>query len=425
MRRRIDLKIGRTLIVDGPATVRVKSGMVNVMGTFFAEGSVVKVRRFRRIPLHAEHSEASLVLDFGKYSVVEGSTLPRSWFECAEKTVGEDAGLIGVVGEADSGKTSLATLLVNYYLNFHGEVGVVDADPGQNDLGIPGTVSGGIVNKGLSDLSQVKPEVIEFLGFITPETSISKVNEAVVSVLRKLRSKGIGKIVINTDGWVDHGGLRHKAELMNLLKPSFIVSLLSGGSMLEFSKQVEPGIRLIQVEKPVYAKRRSREQRRMLRIMNYRRYFSGSRLVKDSVENISFLNHPFLNGEPAPLNDLRNTGLNVSDSRTYMGVLYVKVKESLEEPVSMRIGGKTTVILGEGWEKGLLAGLSREGRTMGVGVIENLSGGEVVVKTPVKTRFDAIRLGEIKLDAVFDEKIFPWRVRGLSRQAENTTGSGS
>ncbi|MBO3755069.1 MAG: polyhydroxyalkanoate depolymerase, partial [Candidatus Brockarchaeota archaeon] len=60
---------------------------------------------------------------------------------------------------------SLATFLVNYYLNFQGEIGIVDSDPGQNDLGIPGTVSGGVVNKGLSDLSQVKPEVMEFVGF--------------------------------------------------------------------------------------------------------------------------------------------------------------------------------------------------------------------------------------------------------------------
>ncbi|MCX8183269.1 MAG: Clp1/GlmU family protein [Crenarchaeota archaeon] len=410
MRQRIVLRVGKTLLVDGPATVQVASGMVNVMGAVFAEGSWVKVRGFRRTPFHAEQSEASLVVEGNNYRVIDGSTIPSSWLEAAEKTATEEKGVVMVVGEADSGKTSLATFLVNYYLNFQGEVGIVDSDPGQNDLGIPGTVSGGVVNKGLSDLSQVKPEVIEFVGFTAPESGVEELKDAVVRVLRRLRERGIGKIVLNTDGWADSKGLSFKAELIRVVKPSFVISLLDGEKALVFTRVIDPSTRMIQVEKSRYVKRRSRIHRRTLRMLNYRRHFARARLVKRSLNETVFLNHPFLKGEPARAPwGLKELGFEELEAKLYMGTLYVRIRDEVEEPVVLNVGGKKTIVLGEGWERGLLVGLGRESRIIGVGIIESLSGSEVTVKTPLTTGFDTIKLGEIKLDASFNERNFYWR----------------
>jgi len=410
VRQRILLRVGKTLLVDGPATVQVVSGMVNVMGAVFAEGSWVKVRGFRRTPFYAEQSEASLIVEGNNYRVVDGSTIPGSWLEAAAKTAVEEKGVVMVVGEADSGKTSLATFLVNYYLNFQGEVGIVDSDPGQNDLGIPGTVSGGVVNKGLSDLSQVRPEVIEFVGFTAPESGVKELEEAVATVLRRLTERGIGKIVLNTDGWVDSKGLSFKAELIRAVKPSFVLSLLEGEKALVFTRSVDPGTRVIQVEKSRYVKRRSRMHRRTIRIMNYRRHFARPRLVKKLLSETVFLNHPFLKGEPvqAP-EELRKLGFEALEAKLYMGMLYVRIRDDVEEPVMLNLGGKRVIVLGEGWEKGLLVGLGREGRIIGVGIIESLSSSEVTVKTPLATGFDTVKLGEIKLDASFNERNFYWK----------------
>ncbi|MGB9718285.1 MAG: Clp1/GlmU family protein [Thermoproteota archaeon] len=410
MRHRVSLRIGKTLLVDGPATVQVASGIVNVMGAVFAEGSLVKVRGFRRTPFYAEQSEASLVVDGGNYRVIDGSTIPASWVEAAEKTAAEEKGVVIVVGETDSGKTSLATFLVNYYLNFHGEVGIVDSDPGQNDLGIPGTVSAGVVNKGLSDLSQVKPEVIEFVGFTAPESGVEELKEAVSTVLKRLRERGVEKIVLNTDGWADSKGLGFKAELIRAVKPSFVVSLLEGEKALVFTKTVDPGARMIQVEKSCYVKRRSRMHRRTLRMLNYRRHFARPRLVKKLLSETVFLNHPFLKGEAAQApGELGGLGFEALETRLYMGTLYVRIRGETEEPVTLNLSGKRVVILGEDWEKGLLVGLGRDSRIIGVGIIESLSGGEVTVKTPLTTGFDTVKLGEIKLDASFNERNFYWK----------------
>lgn len=412
MKHRVNLKIGKTLLVDGPATVQVANGMVNVMGAVFAEGSMIKIRRFRRTPFYAEQSEAELTLDGEKYRVVEGSTILDSWVQCAEKTMGDEAPVIAIVGESDSGKTSLATFLANYYLNFHGEVGVVDGDPGQNDLGIPGTVSAGVVNKGLSDLSQVKPEIIEFIGLTAPEKGINDLNEAIVKIVKKLREKGIGKIVLNTDGWVDSKGLRHKAELMKMVKPSFIVSLLEGEQTSIFVRELDPSMRMIQVEKSPYVRRRSRMHRRFLRIQSYMKHFSRSRIVKTTVQEVVFLNHPFLNGEPTAVSEeLDNTKLNILEAKLYAGVTYVRVREKLDEPVTMSVNDKRFLILGENWEKGLLVGLGKENKIIGVGILESLTGNGITVRTALTTKFDFIKLGEIKLDSGFNEKSFHWKPR--------------
>lgn len=412
MKHRVNLKIGKTMLVDGPATVQVVNGMVNVMGAIFAEGSAIKIRRFRRTPFYAEQSEAELTVDGEKYRVVEGSTIPGSWIQCAEKTMGDEAMLIAVVGESDSGKTSLAVFLANYYLNFHGEVGIVDGDPGQNDLGIPGTVSAGVVNKGLSDLSQVRPEIIEFVGLTAPEAGVEDLNEAITKTVRKLKEKGLGKIVLNTDGWVDSKGLRHKAELIRRVKPSFIVSLLEGEQASTFVRELDPSMKMIQVEKSPYVKRRSRIHRRLLRTQNYMKHFSRARTVKKTLQEVAFLNHPFLNGEPIAFSkELDDMKLSILEAKQYMRVTYVRAREKLDEPITMKVNGKMFLILGENWEKGLLVGLGKEGKIVGVGILESLAGNEVAVKTALTTRFDFIKLGEIKLDPAFNEKSFRWKPR--------------
>jgi polynucleotide 5'-hydroxyl-kinase GRC3/NOL9 len=386
--------------------------MVNVMGTVFTEGSTIKIRRFRRTPFYAEQSEAEITVDGEKYRVVEGSTIPDSWIQCVEKTIGDEAPLIAVVGESDSGKTSLVVFLANYYLNFHDEIGVVDGDPGQNDLGIPGTVSAGVVNKGLSDLSQVKPEIIEFVGLTAPETGIEDLNDAIVKTVRRLRERGLGKTVLNTDGWVDSKGLRHKAELMRMVKPSFIVSLLEGEQASIFMRELDPSIRMIQVEKSPYVKRRSRIQRRLLRTQNYMKHFSRSRTVRRTLQEIVFLNHPFLNGEPAEVSrELDYMKLSMLEAKQYMGVTYVRVRERLDEPVTVSVNGRRFIILGDNWEKGLLVGLGKENKILGVGVLESLKGSEITLKTALTTKFDFIKLGEIKLDQGFNEKSFRWKPR--------------
>ncbi|MBO3839508.1 MAG: Clp1/GlmU family protein [Thermoproteota archaeon] len=413
VRQRVSLRIGKTLLVDGPATVQVIEGMVNVMGAVFAEGSILKVRRFRRMPFYAEHSDADLLIDGKKYQIIEGSTIPVSWIDCAEKTVGDEARLIAIVGGTDSGKTSLATFLVNYYLNFQGEVGIVDGDPGQNDLGIPGTVSAGVANKSLSDLCQVKPEVIEFIGLTAPETVAGELNESIAKIIDRLVKRGVRKIVLNTDGWVSPKGLKHKAELMKMVKPYFVVSLLGEEDSALFAKEINQNMKVIRVEAPLYVKKRSRAQRKLLRMLNYKKHFAKSRFVKVSVSEVRFVNHPFINGEPTFLSEKVGEGLEIVEAKLYMGKTYVKTRGVLDEPVFIEAGGRSIILLGEGWERGLLVGLARGDAFLGVGVIESLTDKEVTVRTPLSSRFDSIKLGEIKLDPVFNEKSFHWKPRSI------------
>lgn len=411
MRNRVSLRIGKTLLVDGPATIQVAEGMVNVMGAVFAEGSTLKVRRFRRMPFYAEHSDASLIVDSKKYQIIDGSTIPDSWLECAEKTAGDDEKLIAIVGGTDAGKTSLTIFLVNYYLNFQGEVGVVDGDPGQNDLGVPGTVSAGIASKSLNDLCQIKPEVIEFIGLTAPEAVAGELNESIAKVIRRLMQKGVGKIVLNTDGWISPKGLKHKAELLNTIKPCSIVSLLGEDDYRIFASGVNQSLRVIRVETPPYVKKRSKIQRRLLRMLNYKRHFAKSRIVRKSIKEVVFINHPFINGESTVFPENLRKSLEPLEAKSYMGRTYVRIRGKLEEPVVIEVDDSSIILLGEDWEKGLLVGLGKGSDFLGVGIIESLTNMEVAIKTPLASGFDSIKLGEIKLDSAFSEKNFRWKTQ--------------
>ncbi|MEM2584037.1 MAG: hypothetical protein QXP99_00690, partial [Thermoproteota archaeon] len=172
-------------------------------------------------------------------------------------------------------------------------------------------------------------------------------------------------------------------------------------------------MKVIRVEAPLYVKKRSRAQRKLLRMLNYKKHFAKSRFVKVSVSEVRFVNHPFINGEPTFLSEKVGEGLEIVEAKLYMGKTYVKTRGVLDEPVFIEAGGRSIILLGEGWERGLLVGLARGDAFLGVGVIESLTDKEVTVRTPLSSRFDSIKLGEIKLDPVFNEKSFHWKPRSI------------
>ena len=78
---------GRTLLVDGPASVTVNSGKVEVFGlTVNVTGKVV-IREGKRLPFEVLET-ASLEISAGESASVEevnGSTIPESWVKSVQE----------------------------------------------------------------------------------------------------------------------------------------------------------------------------------------------------------------------------------------------------------------------------------------------------------------------------------------------------
>ena len=127
---------GRTLLVNGPASVTVVSGKAEVFGTVIGNPSKVVIREGKQLPLAVEETTTFDLSLAEKASAeeVEGNTIPASWAAAFEKVSELQAKpvIIMVLGTMDSGKTSFCTYLVNKLLGQKKKVAVLDGDlPGR------------------------------------------------------------------------------------------------------------------------------------------------------------------------------------------------------------------------------------------------------------------------------------------------------
>jgi polynucleotide 5'-hydroxyl-kinase GRC3/NOL9 len=130
---------GKTLLVDGPASVTVQSGVAEVFGFHVNVGQRVVVRAGKRLPFAVEEQadfEVALGPE-GAVDVVEGDTVPVSWPNAYSAVVAIEKKpvTVMVVGGVDSGKTSFCTYLANRLVSRNCRVALVDEDLGQSDIG--------------------------------------------------------------------------------------------------------------------------------------------------------------------------------------------------------------------------------------------------------------------------------------------------
>ncbi|MDT7970301.1 MAG: Clp1/GlmU family protein, partial [Vulcanisaeta sp.] len=155
----ITVEPNELLTIDGPASVRVIEGRFYVLGVDYGPGNAFTVMRGRRVVAKS--------LERGKVEIIVG---PEGNFEKVGKSSDEVIeiweralsevslrnSVIVVLGAMDVGKTTITTILTNKGVKEGLKVGIIDGDPGQNDVGPPTTVSAAIANGFITHLTQLK-----------------------------------------------------------------------------------------------------------------------------------------------------------------------------------------------------------------------------------------------------------------------------
>ncbi|MEM3430396.1 MAG: Clp1/GlmU family protein [Candidatus Bathyarchaeia archaeon] len=268
---KLEIQAGRTLLISGPASVRLEDGLVSIFGAPIHRRGRFTVRREKQIPIEIVE-DSKFDVEFGEratYLEVEGSTVPESWKEATGRigTYGESKILI--IGSTDTGKSTFSIYLTNQMVKNNRRVAIVDADIGQSDLGPPGSIGLSLVTEPLIEFEGATVEAMIFIG----ETSPSRVVDRVINGIMKLEAKipyGTVK-VINTDGWVaDEGAIEYKVKMAERLAPSLIIGLDDVGELDTIMSRVKTPKMKIRV--PKYIKVRSREERKHIREHGYRRY---------------------------------------------------------------------------------------------------------------------------------------------------------
>ena len=276
---RVSIDRGDTLLLMGPLDFELSDGVAECFGAGVRSNAQVHVEGFKQLPILAMDKcvlRISLERD-GSWKVIRGSTIPAGWGEAAE-AVKQLRGTIVVVGDIDSGKSSLCTFIANTCIANHLNVGLIDADVGQTDIGPPTTIGSGRVPRQVFSLQELPQETSFFLGDTTP----SSVPDKLIRLLVKLRKRYLGEtdvVLINTDGWVqDPAAVRFKEKLVHETRPDLVVGLDKVG-------EIEPLLNVIpttsiKISSSSYASTRSKEQRKDAREAGYRRFLAGSRPVK-------------------------------------------------------------------------------------------------------------------------------------------------
>src|SRR6058998_661593 len=205
MRKRLvvqELDPESTIIVDGPASTSLARGEAFSLGAPLNSNVWNVLHRDQRLTIET-NSRCSIDIRLGKGGRSEriaGSTIPVGWKEASQLSLSA-LGTLVILGDVDSGKSTLSTFLANQFSHQGGSVSVIDGDVGQADIGPPTTISVARLREPVFDLQNLHPETSLFIG----DTSPSIVSEKVLNGLVRLRDVAIKDsdlVIVNTDGWV-------------------------------------------------------------------------------------------------------------------------------------------------------------------------------------------------------------------------------
>ena len=407
------LESGKTLLVDGPATVTVLKGQANILGFVLKPESRVVVQVGRRAPITTD-KKALLEIRLGEggsIDEVEESTIPESWEEAAERIIESEKPVrVIVLGGVDSGKTSLCTYLANRAALQGSKVGIIDADLGQSDIGPPTTIGLGQIREPVSDLT--KAEVVDayLVGYTSPGRALDKVLEGMRVIIERAEKLDVDVLIINTDGWVDGAeAADYKRRLVDIAKPDIILGIEREDELSDVLKTLN-GKQVMHIDAPPTIKRRDREKRRLHRELSYRRYLEGAKVQSYPISWVKLqgclpeLGLPATEERVSIVSEaLGFTPYHCEENPRHMLIVLGKNQEITDEAIKKLEEAleKDVKVLRKGDERGVLVSLhGDDGRFLGIGVLRDIDFRRRIIRiyTPVEGKVSTICVGCVKLD---------------------------
>jgi len=407
---------GKTVLVDGPASVTVLLGKVEVFGSVLRNTRKVVIREGKRLPFVVKE-KAIFDVSLGenaKVKEVDGDTIPLSWIRAYEdlSSLQVRPAIALVLGAVDSGKTSFCTYLINKLLNEKQRVVILDGDLGQSDVGPPCTIAYAFVTKPVTDLFNLEARNAFFVGVTSPSKAIDKVIGGLASLKKEVLSDNPSFIVINTDGWVlGEEAINYKVQLVEQLSPDIVFCIQQKDELVPILNALEK-FRSVIIDLPSTIRQRNREKRRSLRELGYMKYLKNAkvrsiplnwlRIEADDWIGSSIIQRDFrqarkiyelLGMKPTHFAELRDKFCIIIGGRRWINPEAIKKVEEFTK--------KKVVVIREGEEQGLLTALyDSEMQFLGIGVLReiNYKRRTVQIYTAISKDISIIATGRVKLD---------------------------
>ncbi|MHA2316005.1 MAG: Clp1/GlmU family protein [Candidatus Hermodarchaeia archaeon] len=366
------VKKGKTLLVDGPASVSLLSGRISVLGAPFKIGEKIIIRYGKRVPFGVRTKAAfDLMLGEGaSFEEIDGGTVPPSWENAAKEVLSlKKPVTVMVMGGVDSGKTSFCTFLANEALRKKWKTCIIDADLGQSDVGPPSTVGFNFITEPVKDLFEIKAENACFVGLTSPSGAVNKVIVGLTELKNRVMEADVDFLIVNTDGWVDgEDAAKYKIQLTDELTP--ILTALKEANFLSIDSP-----RLVQRRN----REKNREKRKILRELSYKKYLKQAKVHPFALNWVKVegsllgAGSPLAPGRMEKIRSLLGARPIYSEETLTTIFIVLRKNRSVSEEQIKEIEesfGKRAKVIREGEEEGLLVGLQDElGKFLGIGIL--------------------------------------------------------
>jgi len=275
------IESNKTMLVDGPASVRLVSGKAEVFGYPMKESQRVLIRVGKRLPFFINEKSTFDVSLGANSGIAEttGSTNPPSWDKSVEAILGlqKRPVVVMILGAADCGKSSLCTYLLNKLIDGKCKIAILDGDLGQSDIGPSATVGYALTSKRISELYDLKLKNAFFVGVTSPITAMSKTIEGIAAMSAEILQGQVDFVLVNTDGLVSGDvAVKYKVDLVNALKPDVIIGVQTQDELVPLIAGLKTPV--VMVDPSFALKPRTAEKRISLREMTYARYLKHAKL---------------------------------------------------------------------------------------------------------------------------------------------------
>jgi polynucleotide 5'-kinase involved in rRNA processing len=195
-----------------------------------------------------------------------------------------------VIGESDTGKTTLVTALANALVERGFRVAVLDADLGQSEIGPPTTIGLGRVVAPLARLRDAPVTALHFVGATSPAGNLLGALVGVRRLLDRARAGGDERVVIDTSGLVtgDLGRALKQAKI-ELTDPDLVLCLERadecGGIVDGYRGLARP--ELIRLPASPSTRQRSPEERRLHRQRQLETYLRAARPLTLALDRVA------------------------------------------------------------------------------------------------------------------------------------------
>jgi polynucleotide 5'-hydroxyl-kinase GRC3/NOL9 len=356
------LNVLKVRMIKGPAKVVVK-GACHVLGSDVS-GQTVEVRAGRALPFEPSNRcrlQAWLGHGARRWWADPKQAGTSMWYSLAQQVCALAAHkktTVMLVGDTDTGKSTLAIYLANMAIRRGLAPIVIDGDIGQGDLAPPTAIGAAVLSKQVVDLRDVNTNLFEFVGSISPigfEGLIAKKSRSILDRIGPTTNI----CIVNTDGYVKNGGLQYKGMIAEELQPDIVICLGENVLLLDRSKIRSSQILRASSSSQAYKSRLERLSRRLDQFLRY--VGNGSYTAKLSQVKFDYMSKLFSSSDlfQPPIKQL--------------------------EPENMT---------------GMFAGLGSNGSVLGFGVIINVSPGDGIIQIQTNIdSFDTIYLSNVRLSS--------------------------